>query len=720
MSPRSPHALLLALVVLAPACGDPARNAFSVHYPDNEPEAIQALFQRLAVAPAQSPQSSAVGVTPAPQRLFVYDLATQRLRWQQPCSPRYRPLLAGSTVLTQEADGIVGRDLASGRTVFALPDQRRTLIGADGEGDSLVFTLSSGGTSRAHSTVVAVRAGNVAWRRQLDAPAGAPALVGDVVLVPWSTQFISALHSITGTEFARLRVTDDVVGHVFRDGQHIYAGQSNLFRVSAALASGLASKAGRYTPVRRVTLPGSPGLLPPVYADLESRALKSATHRIRLSLRPTVREMRVHPEGDRLYLTFYRVALALDASSYAVQWARLLPRDVVGARAVRTGLLIADQQGTLTLLDAAGGEQLWTAQAGVPSLVTQLYVSQPPSARVANHAPGDGLDAIVEVIGDHDARLVPVQLLVAKGLAKMPGPLVTKRLIGLCDDRLLAKGVRGAACSALAARKNGKDHVLAALGRYANYLTKTRPPPVKSLALAAKTMNLGAAAPMLIEHLNDPATPADALATIVTSLAALGGPGAVPSLTRFLRAYHADSADEHLVQAVGAAAKALATIQGEQARPLLEKIANDALTTPGVDERIRLALDLLDAGRQAKQQREREGEIARGDPDQTQSLSPQSLSPQSSRSSDVPDRLTPDVVEQTLGPVKRQMRACLRTVDPPQYFARLVLVVEDGLLMSVSVVPESLRSCIEPLVRAQTFPVTRSMKREHVTYNVRF
>ena len=37
----------------------------------------------------------------------------------------------------------------------------------------------------------------------------------------------------------------------------------------------------------------------------------------------------------------------------------------------------------------------------------------------------------------------------------------------------------------------------------------------------------------------------------------------------------------------------------------------------------------------------------------------------------------------------------------------------------VSVVPEHLQNCIEPLVRSQTFPLTHLSQRDRVTYTIK-
>jgi hypothetical protein len=47
------------------------------------------------------------------------------------------------------------------------------------------------------------------------------------------------------------------------------------------------------------------------------------------------------------------------------------------------------------------------------------------------------------------------------------------------------------------------------------------------------------------------------------------------------------------------------------------------------------------------------------------------------------------------------------------------LVVEDGQVLMVSVLPEQLQSCIEPLVRSQPFPLTQLSQRERVSYVIK-
>jgi hypothetical protein len=47
------------------------------------------------------------------------------------------------------------------------------------------------------------------------------------------------------------------------------------------------------------------------------------------------------------------------------------------------------------------------------------------------------------------------------------------------------------------------------------------------------------------------------------------------------------------------------------------------------------------------------------------------------------------------------------------------MVVEDGAVLMVSVVPAELQSCVEPLVLPQPFPKTRFPKKERLTHIIK-
>jgi hypothetical protein len=84
-----------------------------------------------------------------------------------------------------------------------------------------------------------------------------------------------------------------------------------------------------------------------------------------------------------------------------------------------------------------------------------------------------------------------------------------------------------------------------------------------------------------------------------------------------------------------------------------------------------------------------------------------------------PQYTSADVIAKTLLPVRDQIQACIKSAKPDLFQARLLLMLEDGQLLMVTVTPEQLQGCIEPLVRSQNFPRPQISKREQVSYVIK-
>jgi len=180
----------------------------------------------------------------------------------------------------------------------------------------------------------------------------------------------------------------------------------------------------------------------------------------------------------------------------------------------------------------------------------------------------------------------------------------------------------------------------------------------------------------------------------------------VPVLSRFLLLYHADPIDDQLALALAQVPTALARLGGPSARGVLESVANDPLSVDGARAAAQGALTHLD---------EHSDKVA-GEATATQETAPPTAEESVPSAPKAPAHITVDIIQQALLPVHDGLQACIRSVKPDVFQARLVLVVEDGQVLMVSVVPEQLQNCIEPLVRAQTFPLTQLSRRDRVTY----
>lgn len=708
-------ALVLIAAAWALACAG-TQGAFGPRYGDNDESQLATLIQRLQAAPARQELSIAAGVGADGGVVFAYDIEGRQLLWKQPAKPRYSPIVAGTSVVTQEGDQIVGRDLKTGRLRFSVGASGGTLVGADGAGTAVLFTVTKGQGTLAKSHVTLMVDSSKRWVRDLDAPVGSPALIGEVALIPWNRQYLSGLRASDGEEFARLRVRDGVISHAFSTGGQAYAGSmSGIAALTEDTISGGLTKGPHYTPPKE-ELPGRPEFMRDAYAVQPLAAPDSAQNRIRLVFRPKISDTRqVVLADDNLYLMFYRFVFALDQKDLALRWVYAHDADLVGASASDYGLVLADMKGTVLQLAARSGRLVFKESNALPAQTVEF----PPVLAGLGGGAGEGPPSESEIrqqltaaAQDTDSRLVPMRLLAVKLLAQLDDPEATASLLGLCDDELTTIAVRKSACALLPERKLGTDYILKALERHALYLEGTSPPPVGALAKAAAAQNEKRAVPLLVAHLEDPATPPQTLGAVVTALGDLGDGNAIEPLTQFLKLYHADPVDEHVARALELVPAALTKLEGQAAREPLTQIVNDPLGAEIVRTRAQKALAQLDD----------QSKAAEKDPEAQQLAVQQAAekeAAEANKPAPTPMYTSAEVVAKALLPVYDQIQTCIKSAKPDQFQARLVIIVEDGQVLTVTVTPDLLQSCIAPLVKAQTFPRVQISKRENVSYVIK-
>jgi hypothetical protein len=418
-------------------------------------------------------------------------------------------------------------------------------------------------------------------------------------------------------------------------------------------------------------------------------------------------------QDDSIYLVFYRFVFALNPSDYALRWSYINGTDIVGASAQAHGIAIGDEAGHFAFIGAGSGDVLWSADSGARSSVIQLPgggsgVSDGGPALTSEALPGK----LMIAAQDQDARLVPARILAVQELARLSAAEATADLIELCDSSRIAPSVRDKACGLLKGRSIGADHLLTALERHAGYLEGTTSPPVGALAKAAASLKEMRAVPLLVAHLKDPNTRSSDLPALVSSLAELGDAAAAQPLTDFLRLYHADSGDEHLLAAMELIPGALVKLSGPVAQPALEAIMYDELGVYVVRDKARESVDLLKAQQAAAEKTDEQKQV-----EQEHTVATEIAGDGPSKFA--PTYLSTQLIDQALLPARDALRACLVNAPNPIYQARLLMVIEDGKVDMISVLPSELQGCIEPLVRAQTFPRTATGQRENIVYTLK-
>ncbi|MBO6939566.1 MAG: PQQ-binding-like beta-propeller repeat protein [Deltaproteobacteria bacterium] len=704
---------LTTLALLLAACGGGASGSFGPMYPDNQQSSIDSVLGRLQANPAPSPTAVAVGLTGAPHQLYAVDLETGAISWKVPVdTPASGPQIGGDLVFLHETRGVVARDLASGAERFVVEDDALHLAGAGGEGDWSVLALTTGGGVGARSKLVIARRGSVKHDLEIPHALGAPTVAAGMVFVPWATQNLTVLDAVTADEIARVRVTDTSLARAFRVGNDLYFGQRGVFRLTPSIVSGARAESAYFEPMAR-EIPGNPTLMVDPYRPAPTP--DSAVHSIRFAWRPAGSGETLHFADETVYAVFYRFVFALDPNADAVRWVYAHPEDIVGAVAQDGGLTVADEAGGLAFLGAQDGLRRWSASVDA----TPTVVAIRPGDHVPTGAPeGEAMslhDQLLAAAQNTDARLVPARKMAVHMLHALEEPDVTAHLITLCDDQRAPAPVRTEACGRLAERTTGAEHVIAALERHDRYLTNTEAGPIGALAQAAVAMEATEAAPSLIAHLVDPSTPAAALAPLLDSLRALEAADAAEPVRNFLRLYHAEVEGDAMLAAMSAAAQTALALDADPAVELLETLSADSLAPGPVRGKL---TDALEAYRAAQA----EAEAAEGEEETEEAEEGEEAEEEeaSDEPPPIPERVTLPMVQAALEDVRTPMAACLANDSQHPRSARIVLVLAgDGSVQLVTINPQSVQQCLEPLIRSADFPANSNDARQQLTYTFR-
>jgi hypothetical protein len=649
-----------------------------------------------------------VGLLAEQPALAMWDLSSNA-SWTRPVEALSTPIIAGNTIVMQERDGVVVRDLATG-AVRVVASKAGRLVGADGVGDKVAITVSNG-TDHPPALVILVDGKSVRFREQLHLPAGRPAVVGSYVLVPWATQRLSALSIADGAEVARFAFTNMIVGTAKVEPGVVLIGQQGFLPITPDLRNRTSGPAALYAPLKR-NLPGQPPLLRDGY-ELAPEP-DNAKNRFAVDFHVVSANGALRAEEDLLALRFYRVLLGLEADKDELRFLRRFEADLVAAQVVTGGVLTTDANGTLRAL-GTNGHTISTRELGKKLRAAVLRAQSLPSVGMQAAAPGESVslrDELLATVRLDDAQLVPLRAWAAERLVSVDDPSVTGELVALCEDHGLPELVRGKSCDALAQRADGGNEVLVALRRRGSFLEATKAPPVGSLAQTAVRMNLRQAGPLLVSHLEDANTRVDEIASVCNALATLDHKPAATVIERFVRIHHAEPAGTDLTPALLAAIDALGSLRVKTTRETLVLVANDALSTEAIRSQARSALGVIDSPIKATEKGEDKAKVVAAPP----------AVAESSEEIETDPRTWSLSAEAVMAPFKRMRPALLRCLanDPSGVkSARISLVITGaGSVDGSFVTPTTLQGCMDPILRSARFPETR-VGRQHVTHTLR-
>ncbi len=562
-----------ALASLLVACGGatPSGSLFKKNWQNDGGVSIGRVEERLRKSARVKDENVAVGVT---ERGLVGQTLESKQRWSYTGKVGSVPAIAGGLVVFTGDDHVVALDAKTGKELWQVDADGRTLRGAADDGKLTVVSLGS--TVPGRSVLLAVdRSGNVVFETNPGVEIGRPGVIDGLAFVPWGDQYVSVIDLSAKSEVARLLLRD-LVSHALKSDTELWFGERALVRFDDKIRMADNASATRVVLEPR-ELPGRPGWLPRGSELAEVDA--GARAKIRVYATPSVEGGAAHFANDAYVATYFRVAYGLSVKDGKLLWAKALPGDALGGAVAERGFVICDASGKVTLLDPKGGpvselslgEKLRGCTVQASSLDTGAGRTRSPLS-----------EQLAAALVALDPSMAAAQTFLLAELGKLDEPIVTKTLIELASSDRLPPEQRAEARKLIATRREGVEFMLTALERHYDFVSGTLPPPVGSIADALSALNETRGAPLLARHLNDPANSIDDVERAARALGKLATPAEYRDLRTFFALYRATADEPGLVGAVGAVAEALLRVGGEEGRALVERAATDPLTQPDV------------------------------------------------------------------------------------------------------------------------------------------
>jgi outer membrane protein assembly factor BamB len=493
-----------------------------------------------------------------------------------------RPQIAGTVVVGAGQGELFALEAATGRVLWT----RRSggsLRGAGDDGKTTVVSLGLAGDAGSVVLVVA-HDGTVVRQLETGVAVGVPAVTGPFVFLPWQGQYVTIYDTQSGNESARMLFREQV-SRAFSHGGKLYFGELGVFRFDENVWQASKRKASHVSLPAR-PLPGDPKWF---RSGHETRGPSAdAYDKIALYAAPNDTAP-LAIASDKFVATYYKIVSGLDARDGSITWTKRNATDFIAGSAFDGGAALCDASGHVTMLGAATGEVVSSANLGQKLMSCAVEADGLPASRAGTARPRASLsEQIADVVGANDNEMVAMQRVLLRELAKQEDPNATKYLVDLASDTRTSEALLPEAEAALAARRSGAEHMIQALRRHYDFLRDVlRPPPVGPLADALLAMKEVRAAPVLVSHLLDPADTTEAIKRVAAALAEIATKAEVADLRTFFGLYRATAEDEDLAQAVVSVARALVRVGGPEEKTLVSKGAEDPLTVPLV--RLQLA-----------------------------------------------------------------------------------------------------------------------------------
>ena len=572
---------VLALIALA-GCG--GSGAFSGDSDDNDLNMVRACLHRqgparpLAVANKTGKAMAFLVSTPQPKRrLIAFDLDAKKKLWDVEAEISSRVVVGPNAVFARVGAG------------------QGKLLGVAADRDGVFYAAE---TSGKNSVLVGLSAssGSEWWSHPAKGRLGAPAARSGEVFVPYLSQYLTVLDGRTGKEEARLRQKDEAITFVRATDQGVFYGSSRVFLFNEKSCSGTV-KGATQTQVKLPKDFRDTIYQPNAYSTVSADYTALDRNRLIWQTQPGDGGASLSFSGGIAVVQFYRFFFALDPVSGKLAWAHTHPRvDVVSAESSGGALAYVSSEGDLVALDGKSGghSALGKVDARISGGTFDIGAYGAREGEVSKGLAGE----LAKIVWDPDRRYDDIKLFAVEALATLDGPEVSEELLHIVVRENIKPEIYKKAGEALVARKDAGavPSLLKQLEVHADYVTGVKAFGVDVIARALGEVGAKEAVEPLVAHLEDPATPLEALAEIASALGKLGSPDAAGPLGQFVLTYRADPMFAVDPGALARAVESLARLGGPRELELLRFIADDERTQEKVREYVRRVLEQRDAG----------------------------------------------------------------------------------------------------------------------------
>jgi outer membrane protein assembly factor BamB len=576
----------LLLLAATAACGSARMRAylFSTEWEDDGGASIARVWERVGSTPLPLAPDVVVGVTGEGAQSTVIGLpldGSTAAPWRFDHPLDARPSIAAGVVVVSGGGETVALDAVHGQVLWRRPTPGLSLVGAGDDGDMTVTVFHRGGSLG--SVLLAVRHdGELLRSIDSERTMGAPAAMAHLAFVPWAGEYVSVIEPVSGNEVGRVTLRTET-SHAFALGGSLWFGELAFTRFDERIRDASKGRATTVTlPARE--LPGAPRLMRPGTTIVP--AFATADDKVHLYARPAAADAGAALDEGRFYATYFRLAMGFDASGGKLAWVRLRAADVLGGAAGTGGVVLCDEQGNVTSLDAKSGGLVSEAHLGQALRSCIVRVDEGHIAGAPGEAP-PLTQALEEAVRADDPMLASAQRFLLRELATVDDASATKTLVDLASDPRTGPDLLLDARAALAKRRTGATAMEAALERHYDYLKDVlRPPPVGPIAHALGAMKEKAAAPLLAAHLLDPENTDDDTKEAAAALSVVGGPAELPVMRQFFGMYRATADDDDVADAVVSVGRALLAIGDKEGRAQVEEAVGDSMTVPYARDRL--------------------------------------------------------------------------------------------------------------------------------------